>query len=123
PAPTPDGYKKADIPRDICSEKTLSRLESGRYRGVKVGTVLNLLRFYQTPHEQVDHIARLAEASRARDWCAVYGGAIDDRGWFLQQCEDAASYLCYHSVLSIPSLIHGEAYYRMLADTTEVNYY
>lgn len=118
----PKGYKKSDVPRDICSEKTLSRLESGRYRGVKVGTVLNLLRFYQTPHAQVDHIARLAEASRARDWCSVYGGVIEDQGWFLQQCEDAASYLCYHSALVLPSLIHSEAYCRMIQRTTKASY-
>ena len=119
----PKGYKKADIPRDICSEKTLSRLESGRYRGVKVGTVLNLLRFYQTPYEQVDHIARLAEAARARDWCAAYGNFIEDRGWFLQQCEDAASYLCYHSGIAVPSLVHSEAYFRMIERTTKFSLY
>jgi hypothetical protein len=119
----PNGYKKADIPRDICSEKTLSRLESGRYRGVKVGTVLNLLRFYQTHHEQVDHIARLAEAARARDWCSVYSNFIEDRGWFLQQCEDAASYLCYHSGIAVPSLVHSEAYFRMIERTTRFSIY
>jgi hypothetical protein len=42
----PHGYQKTEIPRDICSTKTLSRLESGRYRGVNLGTVLKLLRFY-----------------------------------------------------------------------------
>jgi hypothetical protein len=116
----PLGYRKNEIPTNICSSKTLGRLESGSYRGVKVGTVLELLRFYETPHQRVDHIARLAEAARAGDWCSVYSNAVNDRGWFLQQCEDAASYLCYHSALAIPSLIHSEAYYRMIADTTKV---
>jgi len=105
----PKGYAKTDVPTDICSAKTLGRMESGRYRGVKVGTVLNLCRFYRTPPDQTDHIARLAEASRARDWCSVYSNVVEDRGWFLQQCEDAASYMCFHSGSNIPSLIHSPA--------------
>ncbi len=115
----PKGYTKTDIPNDICSTKTLGRLESGQYRGVNLGTVLKLLRFYQTPYDHADHIARLAEASRARDWCSVYANVLEDSNWFLQQCEDAANYLCYHSALTIPSLIHSEAYYRMIQRTTK----
>lgn len=114
------GYRKTEVPRDICSSKTLGRLESGRYRGVNLGTVLKLLRFYQTPHDHADHIARLAEAAKARDWCSVYSNVILDRGWFLQQCEDAANYLCYHSCLTLPSLIHSEPYYRLIERTTKV---
>ncbi|WP_156926050.1 Scr1 family TA system antitoxin-like transcriptional regulator [Glycomyces arizonensis] len=118
----PRGYTKTDIPSDICSTKTLGRLESGRYRGVNLGTVLKLLRFYQTPYDHADHIARLAEASKARDWCAVYGNVVEDRGWFLQQCEDSASFLCYHASLAIPSLIHSKAYYKMIEHTTQVSF-
>lgn len=116
----PKGYQKTDIPRDICSTKTLTRLESGRYRGVNLGTVLKLLRFYQTPFERFDHIARLAEASRARDWCSHYATVLEDRGWFYQQCEDSASYMVFHSFSALPSLIQGEAYYRMIRNTTEI---
>lgn len=118
----PKGYNKNEIPTNICSSKTLGRLESGAYRGVKVGTVLELLRFYETPHEHADHIARLAEAARAGDWCSVYSNAVNDRGWFLQQCEDAAGYLCFHSALAVPSLIHSEEYYRMIRHTTKVSF-
>jgi len=118
----PTGYRKNEVPTNICSAKTLGRLESGAYRGVRVGTVLELLRFYETPHQRVDHIARLAEAARAADWCSVYSSAVNDRGWFLQQCEDAASFLCYHSPLAVPSLIHSEAYYRMIERTTAVSF-
>jgi hypothetical protein len=114
------GYQKTEIPRDICSTKTLSRLESGRYRGVNLGTVLKLLRFYRTPPEQADHIARLAEASKAHDWCSHYAGVVEDRGWFYQQCEDSASYMLFHSFSVLPSLIQGRAYYRMLRDTTRI---
>jgi hypothetical protein len=116
----PKGYQKTDIPRDICSTKTLSRLESGRYRGVNIGTVLKLLRFYQTPYEQADHIARLAEASKARDWCSHYASVLEDRNWFYQQCEDSANYLLCHAFSVLPSLIQGRAYYRMLRDTTRI---
>jgi hypothetical protein len=116
----PKGYQKTDIPRDICSTKTLSRLESGRYRGVNLGTVLKLLRFYQTPYEKADHIARLAEASKAHDWCAHYAAVLEDRDWFYQQCEDSASYMLFHSFSAFPSLIQGRAYYRMLRDTTRI---
>lgn len=118
----PKGYEKTAIPRDICSPKTLSRLESGRYRGVKLGTVLSLLRFYRTPHDLVDHIARLAEAARAHDWCSEYASVLDDNGWFYQQCEDNASYLAFHSYSVFPSLIQSPAYYRMLRDTTTVSF-
>lgn len=114
------GYQKTDIPRDICSPKTLGRLESGRYRGINLGTVLKLLRFYQTPYEQADHIARLAEASKAQDWCSHYATVLEDRNWFYQQCEDSASYLLCHACSVLPSLIQGRAYYRMLRDTTRV---
>nr|BFF27807.1 hypothetical protein GCM10025732_57720 [Glycomyces mayteni] len=41
----PRGYERTEIPRDICSPKTLGRLESGRYRGLKLGTVLALANF------------------------------------------------------------------------------
>jgi hypothetical protein len=116
----PKGYQKTEIPRDICSTKTLGRLESGRYRGVNLGTVLKLLRFYQTPHQQADHIARLAEASKAHDWCSHYATVLEDRGWFYQQCEDSASYMLFHSFSALPSLIQSPAYYRMIRDTTEV---
>ncbi|MFG3342590.1 Scr1 family TA system antitoxin-like transcriptional regulator [Glycomyces sp. NPDC048151] len=116
----PQGYQKTEIPRDICSTKTLGRLESGRYRGVNLGTVLKLLRFYQTPFERFDHIARLAEASKARDWCSHYASVVEDRGWFYQQCEDSASYMMFHSNSVLPSLIQGPAYYRMLRDTTRI---
>ncbi|WP_026924305.1 Scr1 family TA system antitoxin-like transcriptional regulator [Glycomyces arizonensis] len=118
----PRGYEKTEIPRDICSPKTLSRLESGRYRGVKLGTVLSLLRFYRTPHELFDHIAMLVEAARANDWCSHYASALDDSGWFYQQCEDNASYLAFHSYSVLPSLIHSPAYYRMIRDKTEVSF-
>jgi hypothetical protein len=116
----PKGYQKTEIPRDICSSKTLGRLESGRYRGINLGTVLKLLRFYQTPYEQADHIARLAEASKTHDWCSHYAGVVEDRGWFYQQCEDSASYMLFHSYSVLPSLIQGRAYYRMLRDTTRI---
>ncbi|WP_133884117.1 Scr1 family TA system antitoxin-like transcriptional regulator [Glycomyces sp. NRRL B-16210] len=116
----PKGYNKNEIPRDICSTKTLGRLESGRYRGVNLGTVLNLLRFYRTPPEQTDHIARLAEASKAHDWCVHYATVLEDRNWFYQQCEDSASYMLFHSFSVFPSLIQGRAYYRMLRDTTRI---
>jgi hypothetical protein len=118
----PKGYEKTAIPRDICSAKTLSRLESGRYRGVKLGTVLSLLRFYRTPHDLFDHIAMLAEAARANDWCSHYASALDDSGWFYQQCEDNASYLAFHSFVRLPSLIQSSAYYRRIRDTTTVNF-
>lgn len=118
----PKGYEKTEIPRDICSPKTLSRLESGRYRGLKVGTVLALLRFYRTPYELADHIAMLAEASRANDWCSHYASVLDDGMWFYQQCEDNASYLAFHSPLVLPSLIQGPAYYRMIRDTTRISF-
>lgn len=118
----PKGYEKTAIPRDICSPKTLSRLESGRYRGVNLGTVLKLLRFYQTPHELADHIALLAEASKASDWCKHYASVLDEGGWFYQQCEDNASYLAFHSFSLLPSLIQGPAYYRMIRDTTKINF-
>jgi hypothetical protein len=116
----PKGYQKTEIPRDICSSKTLGRLESGRYRGINLGTVLKLLRFYQTPYEQADHIARLAEASKAHDWCSHYASVLEDRNWFYQQCEDSASYMLFHSFSVLPSLIQGRAYYRMLRDTTRI---
>ncbi|MEU6858478.1 Scr1 family TA system antitoxin-like transcriptional regulator [Glycomyces sp. NPDC046736] len=116
----PKGYQKTDIPRDICSAKTLGRLESGRYRGVNLGTVLKLLRFYQTPFDRADHIARLAEASKAHDWCSHYAAVLEDRNWFYQQCEDSASYMMFHSYSVLPSLIQGPAYYRMLRDTTTI---
>lgn len=118
----PKGYEKTAIPRDICSPKTLSRLESGRYRGIKVGTVLALLRFYQTPHDLIDRIAMLAEASRANDWCNHYASVLDDGMWFYQQCEDSASYLAFHSPLAFPSLMQGPAYYRMIRHTTKFNF-
>jgi hypothetical protein len=118
----PKGYEKTAIPRDICSAKTLSRLESGRYRGVKLGTVLSLLRFYRTPHDLFDHIAMLAEAARANDWCSHYASVLDDGMWFYQQCEDNASYLAFHSPLFFPSLIQGPAYYRMIKDTTRIGF-
>ncbi|WP_157930851.1 Scr1 family TA system antitoxin-like transcriptional regulator [Glycomyces xiaoerkulensis] len=117
----PKGYEKTDIPRDICSPKTLTRLESGRYRGLKVGTVLALLRFYRTPYELMDHIARLAEAARARDWCSHYASVLEDRGWFYQQCEDNAGYLAFHSFSVLPSRIQSEAYCRMIRDTSGVS--
>lgn len=117
----PKGYEKTAIPRDICSPKTLSRLESGRYRGVNLGTVLKLLRFYQTPHDLADHIALLAEASKANDWCSHYASVLDDGRWFYQQCEDNASYLAFHSPLAFPSLIQGRAYYQMIRETTRFN--
>jgi DNA-binding Xre family transcriptional regulator len=114
----PKGYEKTEIPRDICSPKTLSRLESGRYRGVKLGTVLALCNFYQTPPDLTEHIANLVKAARANDWCSHYASALDDNGWFYQQCEDNASYLAFHSFSVFPSLIQSEAYYRMIRDTT-----
>jgi hypothetical protein len=116
----PRGYNKNDIPRDICSPKTLARLESGRYRGLNIGTVLKLLRFYRTPAGHTDHIARLAEASRAYDWCSHYASVLEDRNWFYQQCEDSASYMVFHSFSVLPSLIQGPAYYRMIRDTTVI---
>ncbi|WP_100444498.1 Scr1 family TA system antitoxin-like transcriptional regulator [Glycomyces xiaoerkulensis] len=118
----PKGYEKTAIPRDICSPKTLSRLESGRYRGVKLGTVLALLNFYQTPHDLVDRIATLTKAARANDWCNHYASVLDDGGWFYQQCEDNASYLAFHSYSVFPSLLQGPAYYRMIRDTTKNNF-
>jgi hypothetical protein len=114
------GYQKTEIPRDICSPKTLGRLESGRYRGINIGTVLKLLRFYQTPYEQADHIARLAEASKAHDWCSHYASVLEDRDWFYQQCEDSASYMVFHSCSALPSLAQGPAYYRMIRNTTRI---
>lgn len=118
----PKGYAKTEVPGNICSAKTLSRLESGRHRGVKIGTVLALLRFYQTPRELADRIADLAEAARARDWCNHYASVLDDDGWFYQQCEDRANYLVFHSFSLFPSLMQSPAYYRMLRDTTQVNF-
>nr|WP_281243613.1 Scr1 family TA system antitoxin-like transcriptional regulator [Glycomyces sambucus] len=52
----------------------------------------------------------------------MYSNAVNDRGWFLQQCEDAATFLYYHSPLAIPSLVHSEAYYRMIRGTTAVSF-
>ncbi|GAB3998607.1 hypothetical protein GCM10029992_24880 [Glycomyces albus] len=118
----PKGYEKTEIPRDICSSKTLSRLESGRYRGLKLGTVLALCNFYRTPPDLADHLANLVKAARARDWCSHYASALDDNGWFYQQCEDNASYLAFHSSARIPSLIQGPAYYRRIRDTTNVDF-
>ncbi len=118
----PKGYTKTEVPTNICSAKTLTRLESGRYRGLKVNTVLGLLRFYQTPYELADRIASLAEAARARDWCGHYASALDDGGWFYQQCEDNANYLVFHSYSLFPSLMQSPAYYRMLRDTTQVDF-
>ncbi|THV24481.1 Scr1 family TA system antitoxin-like transcriptional regulator [Glycomyces paridis] len=117
----PRGYDKTEIPRDICSAKTLGRLESGRYRGVKLGTVLALANFYRTPPPLTDHMANLVKAARANDWCREYASALDDNGWFYQQCEDNASYLAFHSFSLIPSLIQGPAYYRLIRGTTKVN--
>lgn len=116
----PKGYEKTEIPRDICSPKTLSRLESGRYRGVKLGTVLALCNFYQTPPDLTEHIANLVKAARANDWCSHYASVLEDRNWFYQQCEDNASYLAFHSFSIFPSLMQGAAYYRLIRDTTEV---
>lgn len=118
----PRGYEKTEIPRDICSSKTLSRLESGRYRGLKLGTVLALLDFYRTPPDLTTHISTLAKAARTRDWCSHYASALDDSGWFYQQCEDNASYLAFHSSVRLPSLIQSQAYYRIIRDTTKVNF-
>jgi hypothetical protein len=119
----PNGYQKSEVPRNICSAKTLSRLESGRYRGIKLGTVLSLLRFYRTPHELADRIAGLAEAARARDWCSHYASVLDDGMWFYQQCEDNASYLAFHSGFGFPSLLQGPAYYRMIRDKTKFGFH
>jgi len=119
----PRGYDKTEIPRDICSAKTLGRLESGRYRGVKLGTVLALANFYRTPPALTDHMANLVKAARANDWCREYASALDDDGWFYQQCEDNASYLAFHSYSLIPSLIQGPAYARRIRGTTKVDFY
>jgi hypothetical protein len=118
----PRGYEKTEIPRDICSPKTLSRLKSGRYRGLKLGTVLALLDFYRTPPDLTTHISTLAKAARANDWCNHYASTLDDNGWFYQQCEDNASYMAFHSFSLLPSLIQGPAYYRRIRDTTKVNF-
>jgi hypothetical protein len=118
----PRGYEKTEIPRDICSPKTLSRLESGRYRGLKLGTVLALCNFYRTPPDLTEHMATLAKAARARDWCSHYATVLDDGNWFYQQCEDNASYMAFHSFSLLPSLIQGPAYYRMIRDRTKVDF-
>jgi len=116
----PRGYEKTEIPRDICSPKTLSRLESGRYRGLKLGTVLALLDFYRTPPALTAHISTLAKAARANDWCSHYASVLEDRNWFYQQCEDNATYLAFHSFSVFPSLMQGAAYYGLIKDTAEI---
>ncbi|WP_143015022.1 Scr1 family TA system antitoxin-like transcriptional regulator [Glycomyces harbinensis] len=118
----PRGYEKTEIPRDICSPKTLGRLESGRYRGIKLGTVLALANFYRTPPALTDHMANLVKAARANDWCSEYASALDDNGWFYQQCEDNATYMAFHSFSLFPSLIQGPAYARRIRATTKVDF-
>ncbi|WP_284075266.1 Scr1 family TA system antitoxin-like transcriptional regulator [Glycomyces harbinensis] len=117
----PTGFKKSEIPGSIASTRTLDRIESGTYRGMGLGKILELLDFYDTEHQQVDQIKRLVRAAKADDWCSVYSDAVDDKGWFYQQREDAASDLFFHSGFALPSLIHGEAYYERIVSTTEVH--
>lgn len=116
----PNGFKKSEIPRNIASARTLDRIESGSYRGMSLGKILELLDFYETGQEQVQQIKWLVKAAKADDWCSVYSDVVYEKDWFYQQREDAASDLFFHSAFAIPSLIQGEAAYRRIVDTTEV---
>lgn len=116
----PAGFKKSEIPGNICSTRTLDRIESGTYRGMSLGKILELLDFYGTEHTRVEQIKRLVKAAKADDWCSVYSDVVDDKGWFYQQREDAATDLFFHSGFALPSLIQGEAYYRRIVNTIEV---
>ncbi len=116
----PNGFKKSEIPGNICSARTLDRIESGTYRGMSLGKILELLDFYGTEHRRIEQIKRLVKAAKADDWCSVYSDVADDKGWFYQQREDAATDLFFHSCFALPSLIQGEAYYERIVDTSEV---
>lgn len=116
----PKGFRKADVPRDILSSRTLLDIEEGRKRKVTRGMVLDLCNFYETDRQLGNRLVNLASATYTDDWTASYAGAVDKDGWLYQQREDRAARLLFHDSNFIPSIIQPQSYIEMIARTTTV---
>lgn len=117
----PKGYSKREIPRNICSDRTLLDIEEGRKRVVKRGFVRDICAFYQTDRALIEHLVKLADATYMDDWTDAYAAVVDKDAWLYQQREDRASKLTFHDSISLPSLIQPESYIDMIERTTRIS--
>ncbi|ADD42460.1 Scr1 family TA system antitoxin-like transcriptional regulator [Stackebrandtia nassauensis] len=118
----PKGYSKREIPRNICSDRTLLDIEEGRKRVVKRGFVRDICAFYKTDRVLIEHLVKLADATYMDDWTDAYAGVIDKDGWLYLQREERASRAVFHDSTAIPSLIQPRSYVEVILRTTKVSY-
>lgn len=118
----PKGYAKTQIPKNICSDRTLLDVEEGRKQTVKRGFVRDICAFYETRQDLIENLVKLADATYMDDWTEAYAGVVDKDGWLYQQREDRASRLTFHDSTAIPSMIQPRSYFEMILTTTRVSF-
>lgn len=100
----------ADVPKDICAERTLRDIETAKKDRVKPGMVLELCDFYETDSDLTQELKALAKATQAEKWWEHYSTGMSGRFWLMLQGEGRAARIIVHESTYVPALLQHEDY-------------